>query len=765
MSNAKIIAELEIVGVENFNKELVDSKKAAVELTNSVKGVGNDGTKAIDTLTKSSGSLRTQLRNARQAAAETLIELNKLKESGKESAEEIARLEAKFKELTNTAGKLDDVMKDASAAISQAGSDTRGIDIAIRGLTTLSAGFQLTEAGAALFGEENEELQKTLVKLNAIMAATNALQQIGQELTREDSILTNIASKAKGAYALAVGASTGAMKLFRVALAATGIGLIIPLIAALVANFDKIGAVLFKIFPSISKFGSSFSEIKDKVVAFVKNGLLNYINSIVEVYNTSLLARQAVSAIGATFKSVGDVVITVAKNMITVFSTLYKAITNPREIVSTLKGGFNEIVDNYKNLGKNIVDNYTSGFENAKKSQLKKLTFDDLNFGGDDAAKTAKTEGEKAGSKYVEGFADATDKAAAQGLTKLKEQLAQLEEAYKKLVDVEVESGRGIAGNEVLKNASKEVDTLRYKIEELERQLQNINKVQGTTESIKVIKLDKIEVPKVNNIDVYADKLKVNPNKIEPPKESKIDIESLFGISKDNFEKEADFRLSIASKLFENIASLSQKITGTISSFNKNIIEGEQQRYEELRTKGLISERNYQRQMANIKNDAARRQRRAEIAQAAVNVPIAILSAFTSTAGGIVVKAIAAGVAGSFAAAQLAAIIKKPIPQFYKGTKKAPAGFKWVGERGPELINDRGGYAIINNEDSNKLTSLYDKYNIPTKTTKQKSSNSIDIEKAIDRANYKLLKALRDKGVVIENVNDFANLLTAKKYV
>jgi hypothetical protein len=61
-------------------------------------------------------------------------------------------------------------------------------------------------------------------------------------------------------------------------------------------------------------------------------------------------------------------------------------------------------------------------------------------------------------------------------------------------------------------------------------------------------------------------------------------------------------------------------------------------------------------------------------------------------------------------------------PGFAKGTKKAPPGLKWVGEEGPELINDRGGYAIMNNRDSEALMR---KYNIPSRM------NDEDIENAL----------------------------------
>jgi|GEM_PF-3011143 len=40
------------------------------------------------------------------------------------------------------------------------------------------------------------------------------------------------------------------------------------------------------------------------------------------------------------------------------------------------------------------------------------------------------------------------------------------------------------------------------------------------------------------------------------------------------------------------------------------------------------------------------------------------------------------------------------IPGFAGGTLKAPAGLKWVGERGPELLYDSGGYGIMSNSKS-----------------------------------------------------------------
>ena len=93
---------------------------------------------------------------------------------------------------------------------------------------------------AALAGDENEDLQKTLVKLNAVMAITQGLQQIQNALQKQTALSLGLNIAAQKTYTLVVGTSTGALKAFRIALAATGIGLAVLAIAALVQNRDKL---------------------------------------------------------------------------------------------------------------------------------------------------------------------------------------------------------------------------------------------------------------------------------------------------------------------------------------------------------------------------------------------------------------------------------------------------------------------------------------------------------------------------------------------
>jgi len=146
--------------------------------------------------------------------------------------------------MARAGGELKDSMGDAQQAINVLSSDTFKLDAALQGIQVGAAGFQILQGAAALAGDENEDLQKTLVKLNAVMAITQGLQQIQNALQKQTALSLGLNIAAQKTYTLVVGTSTGALKAFRIALAATGIGLAVIAIAALVENWDKLKAAI-----------------------------------------------------------------------------------------------------------------------------------------------------------------------------------------------------------------------------------------------------------------------------------------------------------------------------------------------------------------------------------------------------------------------------------------------------------------------------------------------------------------------------------------
>jgi len=66
-----------------------------------------------------------------------------------------------------------------------------------------------------------------------------------------------------------IGTSTGAMKAFRIALAATGIGLIVIGLGLLIANFDKVKKVVLNLVPELALVGEFITGIVENITDFI----------------------------------------------------------------------------------------------------------------------------------------------------------------------------------------------------------------------------------------------------------------------------------------------------------------------------------------------------------------------------------------------------------------------------------------------------------------------------------------------------------------
>lgn len=176
-------------------------------------------------------SLKAELRELKLSLAQAKLE-------GKDTG-------AEFNALRDRAGELSDAIADAGAEIKNAGSDTRNIDNVVGSISALAGGFAAAQGAAALFGGENEDVQKALLKVNAAMAIAAGVQQFYNATLKEgsiaklaDSIATGSQSAATTLYTFVTGGATVATKAFRAALLVTGIGAIVVLVIALVNALD-----------------------------------------------------------------------------------------------------------------------------------------------------------------------------------------------------------------------------------------------------------------------------------------------------------------------------------------------------------------------------------------------------------------------------------------------------------------------------------------------------------------------------------------------
>jgi chemotaxis protein histidine kinase CheA len=80
---------------------------------------------------------------------------------------------------------------------------------------------------------------------------------------------SKISTAIQAAYATVVGASTGAMKIFRLALVGTGIGAIVVGLGLLIANFDKVKKAVMNLVPGLAVIGAIFNSLVEAVTDFI----------------------------------------------------------------------------------------------------------------------------------------------------------------------------------------------------------------------------------------------------------------------------------------------------------------------------------------------------------------------------------------------------------------------------------------------------------------------------------------------------------------
>jgi len=165
--------------------------------------------------TDATGPALESLEDKLNAAKKRMVELAA---AGKQNTEEFQRLQV---EAGNYKRTIEGVEQSVD---SFAKGGSKAFTLIVEASQAVAAGFAIAQGAAALFGDENEDLQKAMVQVQGAMALVNGVQQINILLTQKSVITTEAAAVAQKLYALAVGTSTGAMRAFRLALLATGVG-------------------------------------------------------------------------------------------------------------------------------------------------------------------------------------------------------------------------------------------------------------------------------------------------------------------------------------------------------------------------------------------------------------------------------------------------------------------------------------------------------------------------------------------------------------
>jgi hypothetical protein len=190
--------------------------------------------------------------------------LGSLKAQLREATAEVTKLSEQFgassKEAVNAAkraAELKDQIGDAKSLIDAFNPDAK-FKALTASLSGVAGGFSALQGATALFGKENEDLQKTLLKVNSAMALSQGLQAVGESIDSFKQLGTVIKTQVVSAFST-----------LRGALIATGIGALAIGIGLVAANFDKVKKAVLSLVPGLAQVGTFFSSIITKVTDFV----------------------------------------------------------------------------------------------------------------------------------------------------------------------------------------------------------------------------------------------------------------------------------------------------------------------------------------------------------------------------------------------------------------------------------------------------------------------------------------------------------------
>lgn len=142
-------------------------------------------------------SLKTELRALKTAMAE-------MEQAGHGDTQE-------FINMAIRAGELEDQIGDVSARVRVLASDTKYIDAGVEALTALAGGFAAAQGAAALFGGENEEVNKVIQKVTGAMAVLQGIQAVANALNKDSTLMVLLNTNARAANTAATVAETAAV--------------------------------------------------------------------------------------------------------------------------------------------------------------------------------------------------------------------------------------------------------------------------------------------------------------------------------------------------------------------------------------------------------------------------------------------------------------------------------------------------------------------------------------------------------------------------
>ncbi len=556
-----------------------------------------------------------------------------------------------YKKTKQQLGQLSDAFADVSQEARAAGSDTRGIDNMVRSVNLGLNSVTALQGGFALFGGENKNVTQTLVYLNGAMLLSNSAQQIGTEITRKDSIVTQAAGQIKKAYALYVGEATGATLLFKQALLGLGIGAVIALVLLAVKAFSDWS----KEIESSARQTKLLSDSRKEASESIKSEVSSIYELVAIAKNENATRADREEAIKRLQAQYPEYLKNITLETIGTDAT-NEAIKKQIELL-TVREQIKKLIDQRATLENSLLD------EKGIQKSISTLDKFRASFNSSIYAKLLGISGDF-------DLASAKQKV----ITTIEQQIADIDTAVAGLI-----SKTGKDGNNVL-----EIKTLGTK----EQQAAVIKSIQKFNERNLELYLKSLNDQNKAYRKFLEERAKLNAENIEKLKiqageQNRAEQErlnELLRLNRLNADKIAELKanenrakqqndddyLAAKAKKTADDFVITEAAGNAILSISKMISDSKMAYLDAELNQGVISQKKYQQEVRKIKRQEAI----AAKAEAVFNIGLSIAQSIVKAlATGPLVGQVLAGITAALGFAQLAFVLAKPIPQFRHGGK------------------------------------------------------------------------------------------------
>lgn len=659
-----------------------------------------------------------------------------------------------FQDMASAAGELQDAVGDTSARIQALGSDTFALDAGVQVIQGVAGAFSVAQGAAALFGDENKDLQKALLKVNAAMAILQGITQIQTILQGESSasiaialaleklrtLQTNLAAAAESRFIIVRYAAIVAQKALNVVMALNPAGALLLVIGTLA------GALIY-FTSNTNDAAEAQKKLNEELAQSIK---FNELAATV-AQQTSDVRLATLKRNRADIQAVRDAETQSLRDQVTLAKDSYDRAT---AVLATYGKDVKKLSDEQAAQRLETLkiqqDARQKYFDLENQLQIKRIQ--NQKDAEDDALKSATA---SAQARIAQAKKDSSAEAnasinairvrqkqelAAEGLTQGERELivATNERA---ISDIRLQIQQKSLDDQIAlaqTNAIKQINGYRkleadIQVVILKAQKDSLGKTKAQAALIEAEKnqaiknlrkqlfkdLELIEVTeygrskdrqKALTRDVIKEEVLAGAQRAAARLQAKLQrnqqeqaddearIQSAKVIRQRLLEAEVGLASSLATSLTEIAKNQSDRELSILqntqdkktAALQKQLDQGTINQ-EEYNRRSLELQEAYDRKARAIKIRAAQQEKQLALFQAFIAQSLAVLSVLKDQTIPFTVKPVFVALAIGQALAQIAAIAAKPIPAFKKGTQSKPTdGPGLIGEAGPELFQVNG---------------------------------------------------------------------------